>query len=48
MSNINPRAKDMMRRNDRKYIKKGLFSPVRSPKTAQNNIMLNIQRRVGI
>jgi len=38
----------MMRRNDRKLIKKGLFSPVRSAHTAQNNIMQNIQKRVGI
>ena len=37
-----------MRRNDRKLIKKGVFSPVRSTHTAQSNIMQNIQRRVGI
>lgn len=29
-------------------MKKGLFSPVRSAQTAQNNIMQNIQKRVGI
>lgn len=37
-----------MRRKDRKVLKKGIFSPVRSPQTSQNNIMQNIQKRVGV
>lgn len=44
----NSRQKDMPRRNDRKILKKGVFSPVRSPNTSQSNVMQSIQKRVGI